>query len=225
MVLKKHIYINDIEMRELVNNNDLRFFKHQKYLLNKMLDTNNGFYVKHFTWDSNILLNDFELCNKIKHINVIKPLCYFEFEDDIIDYLENTNLRQYEELAVIISEYYDPVKENIKNKVILLQIILLFHHIFFNFKICFKDINIDNIYFQNLDKPKNVKYNFLNQSFRIQTQNIVIFDDFYNSFKTDDQQYFNEFMDKIMKKYTDFRNHSDNIDCIDKLNQIILFLR
>ena len=133
MVLKKHIYINDIEMCELVNNNDLRFFKHQKYLLNKMLDTNNGFYVKYCTWDSNILLNDFELCNKIKHINVIKPLCYFEFEDDIIDYLENTHLRQYEELSVIISEYYDPVKENMENKVILLQIILLLHYIFSQF--------------------------------------------------------------------------------------------
>jgi len=225
MVLKKHIYINDVEMCELVNNNDLRFFKHQKYLLNKMLDTNNGFYVKYFTWDSNILLNDFELCNKIKHVNIIKPLCYFEFEDDIIDFLQNTNFRKNEELSVIISEYYDPVKENIENKFILLQIILLLHYIFFNFNVCFKEINIDNIYIKKLNKPKNVKYNFLNQSFRIQTENIVIFDDFYNSFKTNDQQYFNECINKIMKKYSNFTSHCDNIDCIERLNQIISFLR
>lgn len=151
-VSKKHIYINDIEIRDFLNNHDLRFFKHQKYLLNKMLDIDSGFYVKLFSWDSTILLNSYEITNKIKHINIVKPLCYFEYESDIIDYLNNTKFNEFEESSVIISKYYSPVLEKIFEKDVLLQIILLLYFVFFKYSIGFQEINIDNIYIDILKK-------------------------------------------------------------------------
>ena len=37
-----HIHINDRKWREMMNNEDLRFFKHRKTMLNDVLKNNNG---------------------------------------------------------------------------------------------------------------------------------------------------------------------------------------
>jgi len=156
-----------------------------------MLDTNNGFIVKIDSWDYNTLLNDYEICNKIKHVNVMKPFCYFEFEFDILSYLDdNKNHNEmFEDISVIISPYYIHVRDFLTDKSVILQIIYFLYMIFFKHGIGFKKINIDNIYIDVVDRPKNIKYVFNDVSLSVKTKHIVIFDDFCNCSKTMDANF------------------------------------
>jgi hypothetical protein len=222
-ILKTHIYIDDIRMRDLVNDNDLRFFRHQKQVLNKMLDTDNGFIVKIDSWDYNTLLNDYEICNRIKHINIMKPFCYFEFEFDILFYLGHTNKDEFEDISVIISPYFQPVQNFLQDKHVILQIINFMYVLFFKHGIGFKNFNIENIYVNIIERPKTIKYNFNDVSYSLKTNNVVIFDDFCNSYRTTDTKYLipnvKYILNLFSKDYTFLSSEP-----MEVLNQIHLFL-
>jgi len=174
MISKRHLFIDDIKLRDLVNNHELRFFKRRKHLLNKLLDQNNGFIIKTCSWDNTYLLKDYEITNKIKHPNVIKHYCYFETEFDIIYYLTSEN-HQEEDLAVIISPYYP--KRNLDNNIIR-QTILLLYLLFYEHHINFKTIDVNNILINDHYRQQTIKYNILGNVYSIKTNNIIIFDNF-----------------------------------------------
>jgi hypothetical protein len=221
IICKHHIFIDDVRLRDFVNNHDLRFFKHQKYLLNKMLDLNDGFTIKLDTWDANTLRNDYELCHKIKHINVIKPLCYFEFEFDILDYFETGkySVKQYEDISVVISEYFKPIYHDNN---IFKQIIYVLFYIFYKYNISFPNINITNIYTYHVDKSKTIRYNIKERLFIIKTNEIVVLDDFANSFKTDDVNILLSNIYDICKFFGKNFNKSYE-DPLDILNDLLFF--
>lgn len=178
MISRRHLFIDDIKLRDFVNNHELRFFKHRKYLLNKLLDQNNGFIIKTCSWDYTYLLKDYEITNKIKHPNVIKHYCYFETEFDIIDYFTSENNKE-EDLAVIISPYYPKV--NLDNKSIR-QIILILYLLFYEYHINFKTIDVNNILISDNYRQQTIKYNILGKVYEIKTHNIIIFDNFEHHF-------------------------------------------
>ena len=173
---KFHIYIDNQKWREMLDNEDLRFFMYNKNLT--IFDQHNGSIVKLSSWDDTCLKHEYSISCKIRHKNIIKPLCYFEYEgnilkyfnSDIIDYqIENEN-KDDGEFAVLIIPFYKKIQT--KDKIIVKQIVLFLHELLVKHKIHLERFCIDDIYYDS-SKFSNIKYSLYNHLYYIRTNHIV----------------------------------------------------
>ena len=110
MLCTKDINIPLSKWKLLINNSDLTFFKHSKHFLNTSCDFG-GYVIKIDTWDNTNLRDDYTILKRIKQANIILPICYFEYEGDIIQFLSNEDYDigndngDFEEIAVSIRKH------------------------------------------------------------------------------------------------------------------------
>lgn len=190
--LEFHIHINDRRWRELMNNEDLRFFKHGKTMLNDVLKNNDGNILRIGSWDSIKLMQDYTFSKRCKHINLIKYNCYFEYEMDIVNYLcyESNESNEYPEdqiyeSAVIIKPYFTPLKEFCdkdvnENASLLKQILLTMFLLFFKYHIGFENIDLNNMSVKKEIRLQNIVYDIGNKCLSIKSKNIVKIDEYRN---------------------------------------------
>ena len=185
MVFKKNIHIPVMKWRDLVNNSDLRFFEHKKHLLLTTSREFEGYVIKINTWDDTSLRNDYEILKKIKHQNVITPLCYFEYEGDILQYLSNdeydicTDKGDFEDTSVIIRKYYPALNQYdmyLDDK-IYKQIVLCMFNLLIVHKIRMNNLDISNILFENCFLRRSpIKYNIFSKEYVVYNKVIVKID-------------------------------------------------
>ena len=191
---KYHIMIDNNKILDLYHNDDLRFLKKQKNMLNDIINQTSGVIIKLSSWDFPYIKHDYIMSNKINHINFIKHNCYFEYEEDILNYLSSNTLEEiYEHSAIVISPYHIPFNNFDLNLLdensfynCIEQIILALYHSYFNCNIQFKNIILDNIYIDYHINKKKIKYKIGNNEYTIQTNYIIKLDNFiYSEIITD----------------------------------------
>lgn len=234
-----HIFIHDRKWRELMNNNDLRFFKRSKTMLNNVLKNDNGHILRIGSWDSLKLAKDYTRSKKYKHINLMKYDCYFEYEMDIIHYLCNDNVYpkdDIDEVSVIIKPYFTPIKEftcNVFDMVMLLkQILLIIFFMFFKHRVGFQNICLDNISVRKYNTKHNITYDIGNKCFVVKSKNIIKIDEYrnikqYNSLKREEYEELNknvknvlEQFNKICQIYNLFDMKNNEKEIIDKESSV-----
>ena len=225
-----HIYIDYNKIIELINNKDLRFFKHKKYLLFYLLNyIDTGLYIYTCSWDLSYLKNAYELSKNINNKNFIKYLCYFEYEEDIIEYLSGIKNNNDENKSVIILPYFRNFLDYKLEKSDLIecikQIILIIYTALFKYNIIYTDLSIDNILIIYKKKRKTFKIN--NKKYTVNGYNII-FNDFININQVKDSS--NISFDIIYQFYTSIvyimeqLNKNYNIgDFLSFLNEINIY--
>jgi hypothetical protein len=186
IINKYHAHVEKHKWAELMNQDDLRFLKCTKNILDILLHQHNGIIIKLSTWDSPILKHDYIISKKIKNVNFVKHYCYFEYEEDIFKFLCSDKYDEdiYNETAIIISPYYKNITEVLNselNAVIIKQIILALYSALFVHYIEFKKIDIHNIYVESTNKPFTIRYKIGDNSLNIKTNHIVKIDAFSTS--------------------------------------------
>lgn len=183
-----HLYVSSDKWKTLMKNEDIRFFKHKKNLLNDLnACKETGITMKISSWNYMNLKNDYLLSNKIIHPNFVRQLCYFEYEDDIMKYLDasydtggykSSENDITEECAVVIAPYYKSIMQYELNytKDCVKQIILSLYTLFFHYNILLTDLSIDNIYIQN--KTAKLEYELNDKKYHINTSHVVKIDSF-----------------------------------------------
>ena len=172
---------------DLIKNEDCRFFLHTKNVLQK-LTKYPSVYLKMSNWNSRDLRQGYEMSLKIKHHNLIRHICYFEFEEDIINYLyENIGHEDiYEENAVILSPYYRKCTIlDINNMDNMKQIILFLYTALFAYNISFNSVDINDMYIEELKKSKTLEYSINGKQYYIKTKTIVKIDALHHATNTD----------------------------------------
>lgn len=185
MIFKKNIHIPVTKWRDLMNNSDLRFFDHKKHLLLTTSREFEGYVIKINSWDEMSMRNDYDIIKKIKHQNVINPICYFEYEGDILKYLSDEEYDicndegNFEDTSVLIRKYYPSLEhcDVILNNEIYHQIVLCMFNLLVVHKIRINHLNISNIYFENsFIRRSTLKYNLFSKQYTVQSKKIVKFD-------------------------------------------------
>lgn len=185
MIFKKNIHIPVAKWRDLINNTDLRFFDHKKHLLLSTSREFEGYVIKVNSWDEMSMRNDYDILKKIKHQNIITPICYFEYEGDIFKYLSDENYDicdkegNFEDISVVIRKYYPPLEdyEVLLNNEIYHQIVLSMFYLLFVHNIRINNLNISNVFFENsFVRNHMLKYNLFSKQYIIQSKKIVKFD-------------------------------------------------
>lgn len=181
------ITISSKRWSDLVKNEDCRFFLHTKNVLQK-LTKHPSVHLKMSDWNCRDLRRGYEMSLKIKHHNLIKPICYFEFEADIINYLyENTSQDDiYEENAVILLPNYRkctiPDLNNMDN---MKQLILFLYTALFTYNISLDSVDINDIYIEDLKRSKTLEYLINGKHYYIKTKTIVKMDVLHYATNTD----------------------------------------
>ena len=161
-----HVHLNDEQNRDLFHKEDIRFFKYDPNFIYNTADAN-GIIIKLCHWDHyKSFKQSFEIAKKIKHPNILKPICYFEFEDDIIDFCSGTNIQKFENSSIICLPFFESLSCQL-SKDILKQIILIYF-IMIPFKIsdiCF--------FISREEKQKKIKYKIENKLYFVKTKQIV----------------------------------------------------
>lgn len=231
--LEYHIYINDRKWREMINNEDLRFFKHRKTMLHDVLKNNNGNVLRIGSWNSLKLARDFTLSQKYKHVNLAKYDCYFEYEMDIIHYLCNEHEYpedEMDELAVIIKPYLTPIKEFQNNDMdmalLLKQVLSIVFLMFFKYRVGFENINLNNVCVKKENKLHNIVYDIGNICFTIKSKNIVKIDEYrnmvrYKSLNESEYKQLNKNIKNILDQFNRIRHMCNiNKDITDKESSV-----
>jgi len=190
-IQKYHLFVSKHKWSELMNQDDLRFLKCKKNILDILMKENNGIIMKLSTWDSPILKHDYVISNKVKNINFVRHYCYFEYEEDIIKFLCADEYDEdiddiYNDSAIILTPYYKEIQYYMNDKknidsIIIKQIILALYSALFTDNIEFKKIDINNIYLEFVDKPFTIHYKLGENSLSMKTNKIVKIDAFSNS--------------------------------------------
>lgn len=181
-----YLNVDEYKWKELLKSDDLRFFKHIKNVA-KILQTQKQIILKRDHWNNKTLKEDYILSNKYNHINLVKHICYFEYEEDIINFLSNDDKdkrEEFEDNSVIISPYYmnldfDSIPEH-EHTNIMQQIILILYLCLFEYKLSFHNINMHNVYIHR-DNTTKIHYTFNKKSYKIQSQYIVKIDAFIDA--------------------------------------------
>lgn len=211
--LEYHIFINDRKWRDMMNNEDLRFFKHNKMLLNNVFQNDNGHVLRIGSWDSLKLANDYTRSKKYKHINLTDYECYFEYEMDIIHYLCNDNeypMDDMNEVAVIIKPYFISINDfhcnDLEMIALLKQILLTVFLMFFKYRIGFQNICFDNIGVKKYNKKHNIVYDIGHKSYSVKSKNIIKIDEYrnikkYNSLNHEEYKELNKNVKKVLEQF------------------------
>lgn len=179
-----HLYVTQDKWNEFIRNNDLRFFKYNKNLLKILKETHeSGVMLKLCSWDYMSMKSSYILSNKFKHTNFIQYLCYFEYEENIIDYLcQSAQSDHLEENAVVIFPYYNNILKYDLNKNELYdcvkQIVLALYTAYFKYNILLTNVNINNIYLDKQNKITKIKYEIHKKTYTVGSQYIVKFDEY-----------------------------------------------
>lgn len=177
-----HAFIRDNKWFDFVSNCDLRFFDFKKGLFDKLRNLNKGCIIKISTWDSYDLKNNYKILKTFNNKNFITPLCYFEYEEDIIHYLcnSNNNINPINDInsenSVVIIPYYplliDIKLDNNDLKNCIKQIILTYYCSLFEYKFRFTNITIHNIYIDYNDATDNSLYKI---SYKVHGKNFIVY--------------------------------------------------
>ncbi len=178
-----NIILTKTKWSQLMKNEDLRFFKctSKKMPSDKII-------VKLDTWNDKYFKNAFNLSKKLKHDNLMKYTCYFEYEEDIINYLKDVDSKFdfNEENAVIIMPALQPLSDVTGDSSIAKQIVLFMYDMLFNMHIDFDVISIKDIYYEC--KSQKINYKIDDQSFEVNTTHVVKFDVYHGMYKIHDIQ-------------------------------------
>lgn len=186
-IIKYHIHVPCDKWREFINNSDLRFFKYKKHLLNDLLSTKqDGVIVTMISWNYKYLKDAYALSNQIKHTNFANYLCYFEYEEDIIQYLcPYDTVDKNEETAVLITAAHKMFMkldlERYELYEVIKQILLSLYLAFCEYNLCFPYISIDNICIEYVHKPSKIKYKVNDKKYIVESKLIVKIDEFVNT--------------------------------------------
>lgn len=182
IIKQYHIYVDKCKWLDFVNNDNLRFLKHKKYLLNKLSQQNDGIIMKLSSWNISVLKDEFLQVTKLKHENFIEPICYFEYEEDIINFLCNheDDVDTNDESAVIIMPYYQNILKTDLNQqslnTCIKQIVLALYTLLFVYGVNLTHIDLNNVYIHNVNKPVKLKYKLADSTFCIRSNYIVKLD-------------------------------------------------
>jgi|LakMenE01Jun11ns_1017448.scaffolds.fasta_scaffold9959347_13 hypothetical protein len=184
-IQKYCLHVNKHNWADLINQDDLRFYKSKKNILNILTNDRNGVMLKISTWNHPILKHDYFMSKKIKNINFVQHHCYFEYEEDIIKFLcAHEYDKDIEDInndsAVILSPYYSSILHIPLNSSIVKQIILSLYTALFTYYIQFQKIDINNIYVEKTDKIVGIHYKLENPQY-VNTNHVVKIDEFSNS--------------------------------------------
>lgn len=192
-----HIAVTEQKWKEMIYNEDLRFFKHRKNILNELLKYNTV-VLRVGSWNSPKLLKDYDKSRKISHSNLMRYICYFEYEMDIIHYLCNDidyPEDSIDELAIIIKPFFEPiigVEMQINPFIILKQIILTVFVLFYKHNIGFNSIHFDNIYIKKYNQNKILSYDIGETVFNIKTTHVIKIDEYRNMIMYKDNENINK---------------------------------
>lgn len=220
-----HLFVNDHKWQELVKQDDLRFFKHNRNIITDLKKQKaNGVILKMCNWNSNKLKNAYTVSKQFKHMNFVKYMCYFEYEEDIIHFLLNcsdTVLEDvYSDNAIVIIPGYKNILSvkptNIAD--IIIQIILSLYYALYCHHISFIAISIDDIYVDDVCKLTNIKYEFNGFMHKLQTKYIVKLDIYKNSnpTRTIKVEHYRELYDNILSILKDLHAKDELIDFIQE---------
>jgi hypothetical protein len=218
-----HKYVLNIDSkkwRALIKNEDCRFFKHNRNIL-KQLSNTPEVIIKISSWDSDVLKNEYSLSTKLKHINVIEHICYFEFEEDIIHYLCDVENKEdiQEHNAVIISKYY--TRSTFEDVVLSSkQIILFLYTALFVHNLSFTRLNIENIHVEELSKSKKLCYTINAKYYEIRTDRIIKLDILSDAVKLERAPSYTEFNQLYKNLLTILQGNDNMIDFISSLIQV-----
>lgn len=244
-IVKYHIYVPCYKWKEFVNNDDLRFFKHRKHILQHLHECKDtGITIKLSSWDYLYLKNAYITGNKIKHPNFVRPICYFEYEEDIVKYLTpyDVSNKKHQENAVILTPYYKPflLHHEVDLQQCIKQIILSMYMAFYEYDILFFHVSIDDVYIQHNHKQQKIKYKINDKQYTIPSNYVVKMDEFVNMCQVNTKTYRDNFhfygsilyiLEQINEKYNveyiisfikDFHIDSERIICPLKVLDIIL---
>ncbi len=160
--------------KHMLNQDDLRFFSASRKIRNSVHLFPDGIIAKLDSWDKQNLKESYNICKLCtKHINSIKYLCYFEYEEDIIRLLTDSE-EIYQENAVIMMPAYHELFDI--NADIIKQIILFLYHLLFSKRVCLNNIGYNAIYVDVTSKPENIQYVLCKKKHYVKTNQIVKID-------------------------------------------------
>lgn len=195
-IQKEHLY-------DFTKNEDLRFLKYNSKNFYKLLlkSINSGFIIKLHSWDYDNLKLEYSISSKLKNIiNFNKYLCYFEYELNFINYINNSNYIDYDyynDSSIILMHNYHNnsisyiEEKNIYN--IYTQFILSLYSAYYNYNIYFNSINIDLIFIIKNKVKRKYKYIINNKNiylnnckYKLIISDISDFNISYDNFNIDD---------------------------------------
>jgi hypothetical protein len=168
-----HIKPTSAMWKQMLNQDDLRFFNGSRKMKNATNLFPNGVLVKLDSWNKQTFRESYTMSKLCKNVNAIEYLCYFEYEEDIIRFLTGSP-EMYDENAVIIMPAYCEIYDITTD--ILAQTILYLYNLLFSNKIYISTISYDNIYIDKLSKCKNLQYNICENEYCVKTNEIVKID-------------------------------------------------
>lgn len=170
------IRLSDAKWHDIVSNEQTIFLK-IKNISKKYVNTEICF--KYSNWDNRKLINCYRIANKIRNNkNIIKYICYFEFEDNIVNYLKNcdNNTDEDNESSIIIKPIYKKITNYKYSICYLKQIILTIFYLLFNYNIFLEINDINNIYIDEKSNPIKLFYSFGDYSYTLYTKYIIKID-------------------------------------------------
>lgn len=219
-----HKYVLNVDSKkwkDLIKNEDCRFFKHIKNIHQNIVRNTSGVMIKISSWDSNVLKNNYALSQKLGHINIIESICYFEFEEDIIHYLCDVENKEdiLQHNAVIISKYY---KTGTLEDIPLFskQIILFLYTALFVHHLSISNLNIDNIQIEDLKKPKKLCYVINAKQYEIRTDRIVKLDTLFDVVELHNTPSYSEFNQLYKNMLAILQGNENMIAFISSLIQV-----
>jgi hypothetical protein len=170
------IKLSDAKWHDIMSNEQILFLK-IKNISKKYVNTDICF--KYSSWDDRKIINCYRIANRIKNNkNIIKYICYFEFEDNIVNYLtdSNNNTDDNNESSVIIKPVYEKIINCKYSICYLKQIILTIFYLLFNYNIFLEIKDINYIYIDQKPNPIKLIYNFGDYSYTLYTKYIIKID-------------------------------------------------
>lgn len=161
--------ISNYKWNEFIYNKDVRFLKGGiKYIYKNLSSKNNKFIIKTHHWDIDNLKIEYKISNILKKIvNFIDYICYFEFEEDFINYISNNDFSEdiNDNMAIVLTKNYNSVSylNNIDFINICKQLILSLYCAYYTYNIYFNYISIDDIYIIKNNKKFRYKYYITNK--------------------------------------------------------------
>lgn len=162
--------IEKAKLHEFSKNKELRFLKYNSNNLYKLLlkSKESGFIIKQQSWDYYYLKYEYDISIKLKKIiNFIDYICYFEFEEDFINYISNNDFSEdiNDNMAIVLTKNYNSVSylNNIDFINICKQLILSLYCAYYTYNIYFNYISIDDIYIIKNNKKFRYKYYITNK--------------------------------------------------------------
>lgn len=179
---KFSIYVEPCKWYDIINDTSLMFLKGSN-VYNNIIKSSHVI-MRIGSWDDRKMLDTYRKVKKIRNKNIIKYLCYFEYEEDIINILSKSSINEdYNELSVIIYKNYDIFANNLlllncDNNLYdcYMQIILTIYDLFYTYNLYYKNLNVNDLFIDKIKTKKKLNYELLSYNYYVFTDIVLKMD-------------------------------------------------